>query len=88
MLLGPLNGLFLAGKLASPLIAALTGAKIYKPSDTFVDVAADFYYAFSNMNDGDFAEALDDLLTGIGKATPSPVTFYPILKRRLDWLYD
>ena len=92
MLLGPLNGLFAVGKVASPIIASLVGANVWSVDTTLVNIGNDFVKAGREMNDGDFADALDDLLTGIAKSAPSPVTFYSIIKKRfehpIEWLID
>ena len=88
MLLGPLNGLFLAGEGLSPLAAVITGSKVWDSRTPLHETINDFIRAFNKMSSGDFGDGVDGLLESAGQAYPTPVSFYPILKRRLKPFFD
>jgi len=88
MLLGPLNGLFAAGELLSPLAAVITGSKVWDSRTPLHETINDFIRSWQKMSNGDFGDGVDALLESAGQAYPTPISFYPILKRRLKPFYD
>ena len=88
MLLGGFNGLFMAGQGIASITGAVTQSKVWDSSTPWGDIMDDLADGVSSMTEGDLLESIDSLMEATGKLAPSPVTFYAILKRRLEWLYD
>ena len=83
MLLGPLNGLFIAGDFAEVITSGLTDAQVWAEKIPILDGATKVAYGFKHFWKGDWGEGMDDVARGIGKTLPSGLTFYDILRKEL-----
>lgn len=80
MLLGPLNGLFIAGDALDIAISAISGAKVWEKKIPILDGVMEASRGVVGAVKGDdFEEVADDLIRGIGKLTPGAFTFYDII---------
>jgi len=73
MLLGPLNGLFIAGDAIDIMISAISGAKVWAKEIPILGGVMEL------SRGGDFEKAADNIIRGIGKLTPGAFTFYDII---------
>ncbi len=73
MLLGPLNGLFIAGDALDIAISAISGAKVWAKE---IPILGGVMEA---ARGGDLEDAADNIIRGIGKLTPGAFTFYDII---------
>ena len=73
MLLGPLNGLFIAGDALDTAISAISGAKVWAKE---IPILGGVMEA---ARGGDLEDAADNIIRGIGKLTPGAFTFYDII---------
>ena len=85
MVLGPLNGLFMAGDIAAPVASAITGTKIWDHELPIYAGGRDIAHAINDLKGGDLLEGADGLLRGMGKMVPT-FTYYEILRRETDRL--
>lgn len=80
MLLGPLNGLFIAGDMLDIAISSISGAKVWEKKIPILDGVMEVSRGVVGAVKGDdFEEVADDLIRGIGKMTPGAFTFYDII---------
>lgn len=80
MLLGPLNGVFIAGDALDIAISAISGAKVWEKKIPILDgVMEASRGVVGAMKGDDFEEVADDIVRGIGKMTPGAFTFYDII---------
>jgi hypothetical protein len=84
MLMGPLNGLFIAGDFAELITSGITDAGVWAEKVPVLDGATKAAYGMKKFWDGDFLEGVDDIARGIGKTAPSPLTFYDIIRKQID----
>lgn len=89
MLLGPMNGLYIAGDvLFSPLAALATGTKVWDPDLPIFQSATHVFRATKQFESRGFAYGVNELAESIGKIYPTPITYYAIAKRRLEDFLD
>jgi hypothetical protein len=86
MLLGPLNGLFVAGEALSPLAAIATGSKRYDTRLPIYGSITAVSRAIEGYGRGDFWSATHDLVMHTGKASPfrltNALTYWSILAKQ------
>lgn len=83
MLMGPLNGLFIAGDFGELLFSGLAGAKVWDEKLTIMDGMTKAMKANTHIRAGEWIEGIDEIARGIGKTIPGPFTFYDILRKEL-----
>jgi len=88
ILVGPLNGLFIAGDVVTPLVAALFGAKRWDENLPILAAINDITRGLETITDGDFGEGIEETIYHLGRIAPSPISFYSIAKRRIGDFYD
>jgi len=90
MLLGPLNGLFIAGEALSPLAAIATGSKRYDTRLPIYGSITAVSRAIEGYSRGDFWSATHDLAMHTGKASPfrltNALTYYSIISKQAKLL--
>ena len=84
MLMGPLNGLFIAGDFAELAFSGISGADIWAEKVPILDGATKAAYGIHDLWDGDFLEGVDNIARGIGKTTPNVLTYYEVLRKQSD----
>jgi hypothetical protein len=85
VLLGPLNGLFIAGDMAELLTSGLSDTKIWFEELPIFSGPTEVAGALQEFWDGDFQQGLDELLRGMGRMV-APFTYYEIFRRETDRL--
>lgn len=83
VLLGSLNGLFIAGDFLELLSYGAADTKLWEKKITVADGATKAARGIKSFWDGDFAEGVDEVAIGIGRTTPSALTFYSIFRKEL-----
>ena len=83
VLMGPLNGLFIAGDFAELGFSALAGAKVWDEKIPIMDGFTRAMKAHTHIRNGEWGEGLDDVARGLGKTLPSALTFYDIIRKEL-----
>ncbi len=86
ILLGPLNGLFIAGDAMELISSGLAGTKIWSEKLPILDPFEKVAKGTQSIYRGDFEKGVDEILRGAGKVAPSPITFYEIFRREYDKL--
>jgi len=84
VLLGPLNGLFIAGDALELTTSGLANSRVWSEKVPILDPVEKAAWGIQDLWDGDFADGMDDILRGTGKVAPSPLTFYEIIRREID----
>jgi hypothetical protein len=84
MLMGPLNGLFIAGDFAELTFSGIADAKIWSETFTIMDGATKASYGMQDFWDGNFVEGIDNVARGVGKTLPGGFTYYEIARKQSD----
>ena len=79
MLLGPLNGVFILGDMVDLLSSAVAGTHMWEKVLPVLNGPTEVAKGIYELGDGDFEDAADEIVRGIGKMTPSALTFYDLL---------
>jgi hypothetical protein len=86
MLLGPINGLFLAGEAASPLAALIAGSDVYEPRMPVYQSGAKLIRAAMAYGRRDFWENVHETADAVGKFSPAKatdiLTYYSIISKQ------
>ena len=83
MLMGPLNGLFIAGNFAELITSGVTNAAVWAEKIPIMDGATKAAYGMKALWKGKFAEGVDDVARGIGKTIPGVFSFYDIFRKHV-----
>ena len=100
MLLGPLNGIFIAGDALDMLISGIADTTIWAKKITILDGVQEVAQGFGKLNatglissfmsgedwDGDITGAADKIARGMGRITPGAMTFYDIIRDEIKRL--
>lgn len=87
MLLGPLNGVFIFGDGIDLLASAVAGTTLWEKVMPILGGPTEIARGIMDIGDGDFLEGIDEVARGIGKMTPSALTFYDIITDEAKRLY-
>ena len=86
MLLGPINGLFIAGEAASPIAALIAGSDVYEPRMPVYQSGSKLIRAVKNYGRRDFWENVHETADALGKFSPDKVTdiftYYSIISKQ------
>ena len=88
VLLGPLNGLFIAGNAIESIADGVAGSRVWFSSVTVLEPFVRIGHSIDDFEDGDFLETADEIARAIGKVTQSPLTFYDIIRKEIDRFTD
>lgn len=86
MLLGPLNGLFVAGDMADLILSGVTDTAVWAKTFPILDGGTKMAYGLRKLWNDEWADGVDDIARGIGKTIPNPLTFYDIIRRETNKL--
>ena len=90
MLLGPLNGLYIAGEVAAPLASLATGARVYDAQIPAFSAINSTVRGVAKISRGDFWEGTNEIVKQAGKWTPvralNFATYYSILTKQAKLL--
>lgn len=84
MLLGPLNGLFIIGDGLTMVASGLAGDKVWPVKNPVLSGFEKLAWAGNDIREGEWLEAADTILRGLGESWPSPLTFYDIFRKQYD----
>jgi len=91
MLLGPLNGLYIAGEVAAPLASMATGARVYDAQIPAFSAINSTVRGVAKINRGDFWEGTNEIAKQAGKWSPIKLlnftTYWSIITKQ-DKLLD
>ena len=89
VLMGPLNGLFIAGDAIELLASGFAGTKIWAKSQPLLDPWINIAYHMDDWKDGDILGMTDEIARQIGKSVQSPLTFYDLIRKEMErWSDD
>ena len=83
VLLGPLNGLYIAGDALSPLASLVTGTKVWEPDLPIFQSVSQIFRATNKFKSEGFSTGISELVEAMGKITPTPLTYWSLFKRRI-----
>jgi len=83
VLMGPLNGLFIAGDFAELGFSSIAGTRIWDEKIPILDGLTKAVRGLADIKNGEFIEGIDEVAVGIGKTMPSAPTYYHVIKREL-----
>ena len=83
VLMGPLNGLFIAGDFAELGFSSIAGTRIWDEKIPILDGLTKAVRGLADIKNGEFIEGVDEVAVGIGKTMPSAPTYYHVIRREL-----
>ena len=90
MLLGPLNGLYIAGEVAAPLASLATGARVYDAQIPAFSAINSTVRGVAKIHRGDFWEGTNEIVKQAGKWSPlralNFTTYYSIITKQAKLL--
>lgn len=83
VLMGPLNGIFIAGDFAELAFSSIAGTRIWDEKIPILDGLTKAVRGLADIKNGEFIEGVDEVAVGIGKTMPSAPTYYTVIRREL-----